>query len=43
MTIHRTTLGGGLVLLLALGLLAYTKHPCELPDGTIDNQCEVTP
>jgi len=43
MSIHRTTLGAGIVLAVLMALLAHTQHPCELPDGTIDNQCEVMP
>jgi hypothetical protein len=34
------TLLAGLVIFLCFALLALTESPCELPNGTIDQECQ---
>ncbi len=34
------TLLAGVILALCFMLLALTESPCELPDGTIDQECQ---
>lgn len=45
-SILRTPAGAGIALLLTLAAcliaLNLTAHPCELPDGNLKPQCEVT-
>ncbi len=34
------TLLAGVILALCFALLALTESPCELPNGTIDQECK---
>lgn len=44
MSILRTPAGAGIALVIALCLcaLAWSESPCELPDGSLKTECEVT-